>query len=174
VRFSTNCYKSFASLKQSLSELRVKSAVLDGEIICLDASGKSIFKDVLHRRGEPIFYAFDLLWLNGHDLRGLPLLERNDKLQRLLDDHRPERVLFAKHIEKYGVAFFRAVCESDCEGIVAKRKDSTYSAHGRAWIKIKNPSYSQGVGRRELFDGMRQRGRAELESASPSVILPRL
>jgi bifunctional non-homologous end joining protein LigD len=57
-----NAYKSFASLRESLAKLRVKNAVLDGEIVCLDGNGKSIFKDVMHRRGEPIFYAFDLLW----------------------------------------------------------------------------------------------------------------
>src|ERR1700722_13285181 len=84
-----NTYKSFAPLKEALAQLRVHNAVLDGEIVCLDQSGKSIFTDVLHRRGEPIFYAFDLLWLDGDDLRGLPLLERKDRLQRLLDAHRP-------------------------------------------------------------------------------------
>jgi bifunctional non-homologous end joining protein LigD len=150
-----NVYKSFATLKESLAELRVKNAILDGEIICLDDAGRSIFKDVLRRRGEPIFYAFDLLWLNGQDLRGLPLLDRKDRLRRLLEAHRPDRVLFAKHIEAHGIKFFQAVCESDCEGIVAKRKDGVYSARGRTWIKIKNPSYSQGEGRRELFVGLR-------------------
>jgi bifunctional non-homologous end joining protein LigD len=167
-----NTYKSFAPLRDSLAELRVKNAVLDGEIVYLDAAGRSIFKDMLHRRGEPIFYAFDLLWLNGRDLRSRPLLKRKHRLQRLLDVHRPERVLFAKHIEARGIKFFQAVCESDCEGIIAKRKDGVYSARGRKWIKIKNPSYSQSEGREELFDGMRQRGRSE-PPASPSAILPR-
>jgi bifunctional non-homologous end joining protein LigD len=142
-------------LKEALVKLRVKNAVLDGEIVCLDETGRSIFKDVLYRRGEPIFYAFDLLWLNGRDLRSLPLLKRKDRLQRLLDVRRPERVLFAKHIEARGIKFFHAVCESDCEGIVAKRKDGTYSARGRTWIK--NPNYSQGEGRGEMFDGRKGR-----------------
>jgi ATP dependent DNA ligase domain len=79
-----NVYKSFAPLKEALVELRVKNALLDGEIVCLDATGRSIFKDVLHRRGAPIFYAFDLLWLNGRDLRSLPLLDRKERLWRLL------------------------------------------------------------------------------------------
>lgn len=154
-----NTYKSCASLKDSLAELRVKNAVLDGEIVYLDAAGRSIFKDVLHRRGEPLFYTFDLLWLNGRDLRSLPLLKRKNRLQRLLDAHRPERVLFAKHIEARGVKFFQAVCERYCEGIVAKRKDGVYSARGRTWIKIKNPNYSQGEGRRELFESLRRGAR---------------
>ncbi len=71
----------------------------------------------------------------------------------MLDVHRPERVLFAKHIEKRGIKFFRAVCANDCEGIIAKRKDGIYAARNRAWIKTKNPKYSQGEGRGELFDG---------------------
>ena len=53
--------QSFGPLKEALVELRVKNAVLDGEIVYLDQTGRGIFKDVLHRRGEPIFYAFDLL-----------------------------------------------------------------------------------------------------------------
>jgi bifunctional non-homologous end joining protein LigD len=148
-------YKSFAPLRESLAKLRVKNGVLDGEIICLDAAGKSIFKDVLHRRGDPIFYAFDLLWLNGLDLRSRTLLERKRRLRRLLDVHRPVRVLYADHIEERGVEFYQAVCERDCEGIVAKRKDGVYSARGRTWIKIKNRHYTQAEGRKELFDSYR-------------------
>jgi bifunctional non-homologous end joining protein LigD len=113
-------------------------------------------KDVLRRRGEPIFYTFDLLWLNGQDLRGLPLLERKNRLRRLLVARRLERVLYADHIEERSVEFYRAVCRRDCKGIVAKRKDGIYSARGRTRIKIKNPNYSQGEGRREMFESLRK------------------
>jgi bifunctional non-homologous end joining protein LigD len=65
-------------------ELRVTDAILDGEIVCLDAEGRSIFKEQLYRRGNPVFYAFDLLWLNGRDLRHLPLIERNRMLRTLI------------------------------------------------------------------------------------------
>jgi ATP-dependent DNA ligase len=58
----------------------VQNAVIDGEIVCLDAEGRSIFNELLFRRGSPIFYAFDLLYLNGRDLRQLPLTERKEKL----------------------------------------------------------------------------------------------
>ena len=150
-------FKSFAPLKEALASLSVKNAILDGEITCLDSTGRSIFSDVMFRRGEPILYAFDLLWTNGVDLRGLPLLQRKGRLRELLNAHQPERVLFAKHVEERGIEFFRMVCEKDLEGIVAKRKDSTYSPGSRTWIKIKNPHYTQTEGRRELFDEMRQR-----------------
>jgi hypothetical protein len=69
-----NVYKSFESLREAISRLlRVDNAILDGEIVSLDASGHSLFNKLLFRRGEPVLYAFDLLWLNGRDLRGLPL-----------------------------------------------------------------------------------------------------
>jgi ATP-dependent DNA ligase len=61
-----NEFKSFPALAESLpAEFRAQSAVLDGEIVCLDRHGKTQFKDRLFRRGEPRFYAFDLLWADG-------------------------------------------------------------------------------------------------------------
>ena len=59
--------------------------MIDGELVCLDAEGRSIFNELLLRRGCPIFYAFALLYLNGRDLRQLPLIERKKKLRTLLD-----------------------------------------------------------------------------------------
>ena len=65
-----NQFKSFPALNESLpAELRARSAVLDGEIVCLDRHGKTQFKDLLFRRGEPRFYAFDVQWLDGKDMR---------------------------------------------------------------------------------------------------------
>jgi bifunctional non-homologous end joining protein LigD len=78
-----NSYKSFQELRDSLSKLQVKNAVIDGELVCLDSAGRSIFNELVFRRGSPIFYAFDLLYLDGRDLRHLPLLERKEKLKRL-------------------------------------------------------------------------------------------
>jgi hypothetical protein len=65
-----NVCKSFDVLRVAIAqELHVKDAILYGEIVCLDAVGRSMFKELLFRRGNPVFYAFDLLWLNGRDLR---------------------------------------------------------------------------------------------------------
>jgi bifunctional non-homologous end joining protein LigD len=56
-----NAYKSFGQLKTAIAgSLKVENAILDGEIVCLDSKGHSVFNELLHRRGEPIFYAFDL------------------------------------------------------------------------------------------------------------------
>lgn len=63
----------------------IKSAILDGEIVCLDGKGRSQFLDLMRRRrADAVFYAFDLLWLDGEDLRALPLIERKRRLLRLV------------------------------------------------------------------------------------------
>jgi hypothetical protein len=79
-----NTFKSFNPLREALRNLSVKNAILDGEIVCLDAQGNSLFNELLFRRGRPYFYAFDLIWLNGHDLRNLRLLERKERLKKLI------------------------------------------------------------------------------------------
>ena len=136
-------------LKQVLRCLKGQRAILDGEIVVLDAEGRSNFPDLMARRGEPRYYAFDLVWLNGQDLRSKPLLERKQMLRRLIprnDSH----LLYVEHLEEGdGVRFFRLVCEQDLEGIICKPKTSPYPF---TWIKVKNPSYSQAVGRREWFE----------------------
>src|SRR5450755_3211526 len=71
-----NTYKSFEVLKEALSGLSAQSAILDGEIVALDSSGVSQFKELLYRRGRAVFFAFDLVWLEGVDLRQTPLVER--------------------------------------------------------------------------------------------------
>jgi bifunctional non-homologous end joining protein LigD len=81
-----HAYKSFAPLRESLGQLRAKNAILDGEIVCLDGEGKSQFQPLLHRRGQASFYAFDLGWLNGEDLLLLPLLERKERLRKIISE----------------------------------------------------------------------------------------
>ena len=135
------------------TNLRVENAVIDGEIACVDDTGRSIFNDLLFRRRECLFFAFDLLHLNGEDLRGLPLLERKSRLRRLLRRQRAG-ILYVDHIERDGQRLFEKVCDLDLEGIVAKRKDSQYRAAEKPspyWIKIKNRNYTQAEGREELF-----------------------
>lgn len=86
--------------------LRVHDAVLDGEIVCLDAQGHSMFKELLYRRGEPIFYAFDLLWLNGVDLRQFPLIERKHRLRKLIRPAHRTHILYAQHVDGRGIELF--------------------------------------------------------------------
>jgi bifunctional non-homologous end joining protein LigD len=151
-----NVYKSFVPLREALAGLRVQNAVLDGEIVCLDDEGRSQFNQLLRHRGQPVFYAFDLLFLNGQDMRNLPLVERKARLRRLIDRNKCAAVLFAQHIETKGTALFKQVCKWDMEGVICKRKDSEYSATA-GWLKVMNPAYTQHEGRHEMFTSFRER-----------------
>ena len=150
-------FRSFPGLRDSLAAaLGSHSAILDGEIVCLDNSGRARFNALLYRRQEPHFYAFDCLWLDGRDLRQKPLIERKEILLTVVPAQ-PSRLLYVSHIEERGVDLFQAVCEQDLEGIVAKLKTAPYGTEPPSWVKIKNLDYSQAEGRYERFEKMRAR-----------------
>jgi bifunctional non-homologous end joining protein LigD len=131
-------------------ELKVADAILDGEIVVMDADGPR-FDALMFHRGVPQFAAFDLLWLDGRDLRALPYGERKASLRRLI-----RRQPWVSFVESHAKAtLFEAAARMDLEGIVAKRRHDPYAPATR-WVKVKNPSYSQNVGRWELFS---RRGR---------------
>ena len=109
----------------------------------------------MRRRGPTCYYAFDLLWLDGKDLRERPLLERKACLRKLLPRH-PHSVLYVDHVTA-GTELFRVVCERDMEGIVAKQAGASYTPDATTWVKIKNQHYSQAVGRHDFFDRRRRR-----------------
>ena len=146
-----NVYKRFTELAAGIHIELDCEAVLDGEIVCLDANGRPQFYDLQRRRGTPVFYAFDLLWFDGEDLRSRPLVERKRLLQSIVPAQ-PSVLMYAEHIERSGVEFFRLACEQDLEGIVAKAKRGAY---GEKWFKIRNPNYSQYEGWGELFERKR-------------------
>jgi bifunctional non-homologous end joining protein LigD len=149
-----NQYRSFGELSSWIGRhLQVQDAVLDGEICCLDADGRAQFNDLLYRRGDPYFFAFDLLWLNGRDLRDLPLIQRKQFLREIVPSV-PSRVLFSDHLEHRGRQLFEVSCEHDLEGIVAKWKFGSYLPNSSAttWIKIKNPVYTQAKDRSEQIE----------------------
>jgi bifunctional non-homologous end joining protein LigD len=129
-----NEFQSFKPLSTGLGEcLQAQSAILDGEIVCLDDHGKPQFSDLLFRRGEPRFIAFDLLWCDGQDLRYAPLIERKQRLRAVLprDD---ERIIYCDHVEADGEQLFQLACENDLEGIVAKRKFDPYLPGHTKWL----------------------------------------
>jgi bifunctional non-homologous end joining protein LigD len=119
-------YKGFRVLCESIAaDLRVKEAILDGEIVCLDQEGHSQFNKLMRHRGEPRFYAFDLLWFNGEDLRSWRLLDRKAALRNIVPT-KSERLLLVDHIEGRGEDLFRLACKRDLEGVVAKWKRGAY------------------------------------------------
>jgi len=146
-------FRGFAELATWIAEhLRVENAVLDGEICCLDEQGRPNFHDLLFRQRQAIFIAFDLLYLNGRDLRTLPLVERKTMLKRLIRRKRA-RMFYLDHVESDGCLLFEGVRKMDLEGIVCKRKDSPYKVTEKPswyWIKVKNSRYSQSEGREEF------------------------
>ena len=156
VSWRTNYYQRFDSLKAALANLKVTDAILDGELVCLDEDGKSRFNQLLRRRAEPAFYAFDLLWLNGKDLRQLPLIARKKLLRQLIGKSDCERIIYVQHIEMHGCVLFSAICKKDLEGIICKKKSGMYSVFGQ-WLKVLNPNYTQHEDRHEIFTALQSR-----------------
>jgi bifunctional non-homologous end joining protein LigD len=153
-------FQQWPQLAEELAHsVRARKAVLDGEIVCLRPDGNSDFNALLFRRESPYYYAFDVLSVDGEDLRGLPLLERKRRLHELIP-FVPTRLRYVDHLERRGVDLFRAVCRADAEGIVAKWTTGAYHCDGltTSWVKVKNRAYSQMEGRHELF-AERGRGR---------------
>ena len=146
-------YKSWPGLREQLArDLAGHQAVLDGELVCLDEKGRPIFLDLLYRRRRPVFVAFDLLYLDGEDLRDATLLERKAFLARLIPEN-SFSLLYAQHVVCHGRTLFKHACALDLEGIVAKLGSAPYrQTQPPHWVKIKNPTYSQGEGRHELFE----------------------
>jgi bifunctional non-homologous end joining protein LigD len=143
----------FDSLRASLAIIAVPNVILDGEIIVLDRTGVSQFTNLLTDKGRAtaVFYAFDLLWLNGNDLRRTPLVERKARLSGLVRASRCPQLPYAQHIDGTGKEFFREICARDLEGVVAKRKMGLYREDRPDWVKIKNRKYTHAEGRHELL-----------------------
>lgn len=165
-------FKSWPQLAEEVAHaVRVHRIVLDGEICCLDADGRSNFNALLFRREWPYFYAFDVLSVDGRDLSALPLVER----KRILLSVMPTvggRLLYLDHVEARGLDLYRAACESDLEGIVGKWSRGSYQTDGRctSWVKVKNPAYSQIVDRHALFE-RRTRLFDRAKTAGPELAL---
>jgi bifunctional non-homologous end joining protein LigD len=152
-----NSFKSFETLRTQLKSTYAGKTVLDGEIVCLDKCGRPQFRDLLFHRGEPCFFAFDLLMSDGKDLRTEKLTDRKQELRHLLSKVSASRMRYADHVEHYGTALFQRVCKMDLEGIVAKHSLAPYTSERTTWFKIKNRSYSQMQGREELFERERHK-----------------
>jgi bifunctional non-homologous end joining protein LigD len=141
----TSRYPELGALPRALA---AREAVLDGEIVALDAHGRGDFQRLQERMhvrapGEKqirevpvIYFAFDLIYCDGYDLRDVPLLERKQLLQRML--HANERYRYADHQIEHGKELYELAKESGLEGIVAKRADSRYVGdRSTSWAKLK-------------------------------------
>lgn len=101
--------RGFQNLERWLGEnLKVRGAILDGEICCLDEAGRPQFDQLELRSHEAHYNAFDLLWLNGKDLRTLPLVDRKQRLAKILPA-RPSWVIYLGHVEGRGTELFTRI-----------------------------------------------------------------
>jgi len=129
-----------------LKTVPAEQALLDGEAVVLDSHGLSNFQDLqnaLGRNGAEAsitYFVFDLLYLNGFDLRNSPLVERKKALQSLLKSTRTlsRAIQFSAHVEGQGAEMARRACQIGAEGIVSKKADAPYlSGRSATWLKSK-------------------------------------
>jgi bifunctional non-homologous end joining protein LigD len=136
--------RRFPLIVEALERLRSRSCIIDGEAVACDDNGVASFDLIRHHRAnDSVFlYAFDLIELNGDDLRRDPLEVRKATLASILAKARPG-IRFNEHIEGDGPTVFAHACKMGLEGIVSKRKDSAYrSGRSPDWLKMKNPACS--------------------------------
>jgi bifunctional non-homologous end joining protein LigD len=132
------------NLAAGAAKLDVESCILDGEVVALDHEGRTNFSDLQTAfqgsRQESLFYfAFDLLHLNGHNLRKLPLSQRKLILSQVFSSVEPgSQIRLSEHIEGRGHEVFAKACELGAEGIVSKLASGPYSSgRGHTWLKMK-------------------------------------
>lgn len=131
----------FAGIAEALQKLNVASALLDGEIVALDDDGRSSFGRLQHglKEGDtPLtYFVFDVLELDGRDLRSEPLIRRKELLHGLLKKS-PEAIRYSDHVMGHGAEVLAKACRMQLEGIVSKRADKPYtSKRTKTWIKSK-------------------------------------
>jgi bifunctional non-homologous end joining protein LigD len=132
----------FPLIVETLARLRSRSCIIDGEAVCCNDNGVASFDRIRYRQhdGSVFLYAFDLIELNGDDLRRDPLEVRKATLASVLAKAAPGLRL-NEHIEADGPTVFAHACKMGLEGIVSKRRDSTYrSGRSPDWLKSKNPA----------------------------------
>jgi bifunctional non-homologous end joining protein LigD len=138
-RSGNDLTRRFPLIVDALARLRSRSCIIDGEAVACDDNGVASFDLIRHQRAnESIFlYAFDLIELNGDDLR---FQVRKATLASIVGKAR-SGLRFNEHIEGDGPTVFAHACKMGLEGIVSKRKDSPYrSGRSPDWLKMKNPT----------------------------------
>jgi bifunctional non-homologous end joining protein LigD len=174
----------FATVARAVETLKVKQAVLDGELCYVKDDGRTDFQHlqntigmgdgdkVDHRR--LVFYVFDLLFLDGEDLRPLPLSERKQRLQALmLTASKGQPLQFSEHLSGDARTILTQACQLGLEGVIGKRLDRPYrEGRGSDWIKLKCQQRQEFVivgmlpsearsGFRSLLLGVRENGRLQ-------------
>lgn len=139
----------FAPVVAELKKLK-KDVVLDGEIVILDAKGRSQFQLMQNyqrtQQGDLFYYVFDILFEDGEDLREKPLLERKKRLEKLFKNRPFHVIRLSAFVQKEGIAAFEMAQKHQLEGIIGKKIDSFYSGRrSRNWVKIKTHLRQEAV-----------------------------
>ena len=141
-RNGSNFADRFPRIVEAVANLPVQSCFIDGEAIVVDERGLAAFDLLRSWRHDHavVLCAFDLVELDGKDLRQEPIEERKHSLANLLYRER-DGIIFNQHYDGDGALIFKQACTLGCEGIVSKRLGSTYrSGRVNDWLKIKNPA----------------------------------
>src|SRR4051794_28957977 len=133
--------EKYALIVDAAAKLPVKSAIIDGEVIVMNDVGLSDFSTLRSAmRWQPermVFVGFDLLYLDGKDIRSRPLIERRAELEKLIGDS-SGAIQFSHHVEGGGRAFLAAAEKLGVEGMVSKRASAPYrSGRSENWLKVK-------------------------------------
>lgn len=140
--------KAYPKVFEGLKAIK-KNAIIDGEIVVLDESGKPNFQKLQNYKNKdkyPIqYYVFDIIELDGKSLTGLTLVERKEILKDLLP--KSDVIKYCDHVEDEGKMLFRQMQKMDLEGMIAKRKKSKYLIGKRSsdWLKIKNVQSQEAI-----------------------------
>jgi ATP-dependent DNA ligase len=132
----------YPGIVRTASQLNCRSAIIDGEAVVQDPNGVSDFERlqsaIRSSSQSIILYAFDLLHLEGHDIRHRPLIERRSMLQHLLGADADSRIQFSEEFTGEGAAFFKACVDTNLEGMVSKHVAAPYrSGRTKTWLKCK-------------------------------------
>lgn len=139
-RYGNDFTAHFPLLADAIGALQVKSCIIDGEAIVTDADGLAVFSMLRKHIGDDVtLCAFDLVELDGMDLRLVPIEHRKARLRRLLKRDR-KGIVYNETFHVDGTVLYQSACKLGCEGIVSKRLGSPYrSGRSPDWFKIKNP-----------------------------------
>jgi len=132
--------EKYPFLCRAMEALPVADAIIDGEVVVLGPDGISDFQALHHlsEQTDVFYYAFDLLYLTGFDLRNAPLVERKRLLQALLSAADQRTMRFSQHTIGKGNAVYKNACQLGLEGVISKRADSIYaSTRTKTWRKVK-------------------------------------
>jgi bifunctional non-homologous end joining protein LigD len=137
-QWGKDCTRRFPSIAAAMENLPAKRAVLDGEAVAIDSAGRSNFHAVSSVGAKMVYKAFDILMLDGEDLRPLPWSKRKRRLEELLKLARGETLSYVEAVEGDGAKVYAEACKLGLEGIVSKRVDSPYRG-GRSdhWLKCR-------------------------------------